>query len=110
MGRASAVGWRGTCRGVGGTFPAPAFPLGETGKGDSIPRCRRQFDVAPIVCTPLLSYVRFYASSLSDDVTNQYVELSISFPEVSPAPPTACRASIRTLNGPPWPGASWGPI
>jgi len=36
-GRASGFGWRGTCSGVGGTFPAPALPLGETGKGDQIP-------------------------------------------------------------------------
>ena len=28
--------------------------------------------------------------------------LSISFPEVLPAPPTPFRASIRTLNGPRW--------
>ena len=27
--------------GVGGTIPAPACPLGETGKGDQVPRCRR---------------------------------------------------------------------
>jgi hypothetical protein len=40
MGRASGFGWRGTCSGVGGTIPAPAFPLGETGKGDQIPCCR----------------------------------------------------------------------
>src|SRR5437870_9615334 len=63
-GRASGFGWRGRCSGVGGTFPAPAFPLGETGKGDQIPCCRRQFDVAPIVCTPLLSCMLFDQSSL----------------------------------------------
>ena len=40
----------------GEPFPAPAFPLGETGKGDQIPRCRRQFVVAPTACTPLLSF------------------------------------------------------
>jgi len=33
MGRASVVSWRGTCRGVGGTFPRPGFPLGGNGKG-----------------------------------------------------------------------------
>jgi hypothetical protein len=71
-----------TCRGVGGTFPAPAFPLGETGKGDQIPRCRRQFDVAPTVCTPLLSYVLFCPSSLPITVTNIFV-LSILSPSRS---------------------------
>jgi hypothetical protein len=30
MGSTRGFGWRGTCRGVGGTIPAPAFPLGET--------------------------------------------------------------------------------
>src|SRR6266550_2571765 len=31
--RASGVGWRGTCVGVGGTVPAPAFPPGKRERG-----------------------------------------------------------------------------
>jgi hypothetical protein len=96
MGRASVVGWRGTCRGQ--PFPAPACPLGETGKGDQIPRCRRQFDVAPTVCTPLLSYVAVLPIFSPDDghkhicplLSSRFCPLSIrfpDFPEVSPPHP-----------------------
>ena len=117
-GRASVVGWRGTCRGVGGTFPAPAFPLGETGKGDQIPCCRRQFDVAPTVCTPLLSYVLFCPSSLPMTVTNIFV-LSILSPSRSAFQifqksrrRTHCLPCFYPHSewGRDGPGASWGPI
>src|SRR5580692_1315738 len=38
---ASAFGWRAACFRRGGNHPRPGLPLGETGKGDQIPCCRR---------------------------------------------------------------------
>jgi hypothetical protein len=41
--RASAFCWRAACFRRGGNHPRPGLPLGETGKGDKIPCCRRPF-------------------------------------------------------------------
>jgi hypothetical protein len=82
----------------------PGFPTqGETGKGEiRLPCCRRQFELALRRSQKRrwLSMCLLYHSFLQITITNRYVDLSIRFPKVSSAPPTACRASIRTLNGP----------
>jgi hypothetical protein len=85
----------------------PGFPpQGETGKGEfRLPCCRRQLELALRRSQKrrwLSMCLLFYHSFLQITITNRYVDLSIRFPKVSSAPPTACRASIRTLNGPRW--------
>jgi len=38
---ACVFGWRAACFRRGGNHPHPGLPLGETGKGNQIPGCRR---------------------------------------------------------------------
>jgi len=52
--RASGVGWRGPCCGVGGTIPAPAFPHGETGKGIKFLAAAGDFDFAATLWPPIM--------------------------------------------------------
>ena len=82
----------------------PGFPPeGETGKGEfKLPCCRRHFALAWHrwqarrwgSVRSLFSHV-----FLQIPITNHMSITSIRLPEVLLAPPTACRASIRTLNG-----------
>ena len=79
-------------------------PEGETGKGEfKLPCCRRHFALAwqrwqVRRCWSVRSL--FPHVVLPIPITNHRSITSIRFPEVWLAPPTACRASIRTLNGP----------
>ena len=72
--------------GVGGYPPAPACPLGETGKGDQIPRCRRPFWSR--------ENVHLFPRAL---IIRRPASWKLLLP-----PPLLCRASIRTPDGPPW--------
>jgi hypothetical protein len=101
---ASAFCWRAACQRRGGNPPAPAFPRrGKrergsstfTAAGSSSLRGADGRHAADLVCA------RSSATFLSIPITNINSILSISVTEVL-APPTPCRASIRTLNGPQW--------
>jgi hypothetical protein len=82
----------------------PGFPPGETGKGEfKLPCCRRHFALAwhRWQARPSWSVRSLFSHVfLQIPITNHMSITSIRFPEVLLAPPTACRASIRTLNGP----------
>ena len=81
----------------GGNHPRPGLPLGETGKGDQIPCCRRPFclvrDVFVVFSSPIPPSLLIWQYALSHS--------KISFPEIFESHPP-CRASIRTLNEPLW--------
>jgi hypothetical protein len=55
---ASAFCWRAACFRRGGNHPRPSLPLGETGKGDQIPCCRRLIRGAELGSTPLVVHSR----------------------------------------------------
>ena len=100
MGRASVVGWRGTCRGVGEHLPPRLSPWGKRERGIRFHAAAGSSMLRRLYahrCFPMCCSMHLHSPMT---VTNLYVELSISFPEVSPAPTHRCRASIRTLNGP----------
>ncbi len=90
MGRASGFGWHGTWRDVGGTIPAPAFPLGGNGKRG----------IKFLAAARLLLRLAVLAAIF--DSTSGYSRFSGFI--------HSCRASIRTLNEPRWLGACWGPV
>ena len=64
--------------------------------------------MTPMVGMPLVEYVlAFFLTT----ITNIYVDLSISFPEVSSAPTHSFAVLLSALSmGRTGPGASWGPI
>src|ERR1700688_4089507 len=77
----------------GGTPPAPAFPLGGTGKEDQIPCCRRPFCLVSEVhvCGPISRFTHAGVSRTADVLP---VEDQLS--GKSPGYTHSCRASIRT--------------
>ena len=92
--RASGVGWRGTCVGVGGTVPAPAFPPGKRERGI-------RFLAA---AGDLISAEADVCSSLAHPRPRRLASLTLYGPAANQSFPKFAgvihlrRASIRTLN------------
>ena len=92
--RASGVGWRGTCVGVGGTVPASAFPPGKRERGI-------RFLAA---AGDLISAEADVCSSLDHPRPRRLASLTLYGPAANQSFPKFAgvihlrRASIRTLN------------